>query len=136
MKLETDGVGSETAARQPRPLDRAFSFLDPLRAGAALVVKGDDVLGGPRHVRDDEADAWIKFARMPFNLGDDPARLRPASGLIGEMCIGAPYFVRRPPNGARQKMADPLLQNAVRRQSDRIFDPLGFEEVVYVWTRK
>ena len=30
-------------------------------------------------------------------------------------------------------MADPLLQNAVRRQSDRIFDPLGFEEVVNVW---
>jgi hypothetical protein len=41
----------------------------------------------------------------PFNLGDDPARLRPASGLIGEICIGTPHFVRRPPNRARQKVA-------------------------------
>ena len=70
---------------------------------------------------------------MPFNLGDDPARLRPASGLIGETCLGRPHFVRRPLNGARQKVADPLLQNAVRRQSDRIFDPRGFEEVVNGW---
>jgi hypothetical protein len=31
-------------------------------------------------------------------------------------------------------MADPLLQDAVRRQADRVFDPLGFEELVNVWT--
>jgi hypothetical protein len=34
------------------------------------------------------ADAWIKLARMPFDLGDHPARLRPASRLIGETCHG------------------------------------------------
>ena len=76
-----------------------FPFLDPLLAGAALVVKGDDILGGPRHVRDDEADAWIKFARMPFNLGDDPARLRPGPGLITEIRIVTPHFVGGRPTG-------------------------------------
>jgi hypothetical protein len=71
----------------PRPLDRAFAFFDPLLARAALVVEGDDILGGSRHVGDDEADARIEFARMPFDLGDHPAQLRPASGLIGEACM-------------------------------------------------
>jgi hypothetical protein len=56
-----------------------------LFARAALVVELDDTLCGPSHVRDDEADARIKLTRMPFNLGDDSARLRPASGLIGEI---------------------------------------------------
>ena len=30
-------------------------------------------------------------ARMPFDLGDDPARLRPASGLIGEIGVISPF---------------------------------------------
>jgi hypothetical protein len=70
---------------------------------------------------------------MPFDLGNDPARRRPASGLIGEICIGTPHFIRRPPNRARQKMADPLLQDAVHRQSDCVLDPLSFEELVNAW---
>ena len=53
-------------------IDRSYSFLDPLLTGAALVVEGDDILGGSRHVGDDVADAWIKLARMPFDLDDDP----------------------------------------------------------------
>jgi hypothetical protein len=68
---------------------------------------------------------------MPFDLGDDPTPLRPASGLIGEICIGTPHVVRRPSDRTRQQMADPLLQDAVRWQADRVFDPLGFEELVY-----
>jgi hypothetical protein len=43
---------------------------------------------------DDEADARIEFAWMPFHLGDDAARLRPASRLIGEVRIGAPDIKR------------------------------------------
>src|ERR1700737_1018217 len=65
-----------------------------LLTGAALVVEGDDILGGSHPVCDDEADARIKLARMPFDLGDDPARLRPASGLIGEIRVGTPHLVR------------------------------------------
>ena len=55
MKLEATSVGGEGTARQPRPFDRAFAFFDPLLAGAALVVEGNDILGGPCHVRHDEA---------------------------------------------------------------------------------
>ena len=55
------------------PLDRGFAILDPLLARPALVVEGDDILGGSRHVGDDEADARIEFARMPFDLGNHPA---------------------------------------------------------------
>jgi hypothetical protein len=73
-----------------------------LLARSALVVEGDNILGGPCHVRNNEADTRIEFARMPFDLGDAPARLSPASGLIGVICIGTPHFIRRSPNRARQ----------------------------------
>jgi hypothetical protein len=48
MKLEADGIGYEGAARQARPLDRALALFDPLFAGAAVVVEGNDALGRPR----------------------------------------------------------------------------------------
>src|ERR1700757_3353862 len=113
MKLEADGVGGEGTARHPRPFDRALALFDPLLTGPALVVEGNDILGEPCHVRHDEADTRIEFARMPFDLGDDAAWLRPASRLIGEVRIGTAYFVRRSPNRARQNMADPFLQDTV-----------------------
>jgi hypothetical protein len=53
-----------------------------LLTGPALVVEGDDILGRSRHVGDDEADTRIEFARMPFDLGDDPAWLRPAGSCV------------------------------------------------------
>lgn len=69
----------------------------------------------------------IKFARMPFDFGDDPARSCPDSGLISEIGVVAPYLVGRPSDGPRQQIADPILQDAVCRRTDRIFDALGFE---------
>ena len=57
--------------------------LNPLLACAALVVEGDDALGRAAHVRHDEANTGIKLSGMPLDLGDHPARLRPASGLLG-----------------------------------------------------
>jgi hypothetical protein len=71
MQLKTDGVGGERTERQPRPFDRAFPLLNPLLARAAL--EGDDVLGAPRYVGDDEADTRIKPAWMPVYLGDHSA---------------------------------------------------------------
>ena len=92
-------------------MDRALAFLDPLFARAALVVEGDDVLARSRHVGDDEADARVEFARMPFHLGDDATRLRPGSGLMGEVRIGTAHFVRRTPDRAREQVANSLLQD-------------------------
>jgi hypothetical protein len=51
----------------------------------ALIVEGDDPVGRARQVGDDETDARIKLAGMPFDFGDHPAGLGPASGLIGEI---------------------------------------------------
>ena len=73
MKLEPHGVGRERPARQPCPLDRALAFLDPLFARPALIVEGDDALGWARQVGDDETDARIKLAGMPFDFGNQPA---------------------------------------------------------------
>src|SRR6516164_638896 len=94
MKLEPHGVGRERPARQPCPLDRALAFLDPLFARPALIVEDDDPLGWARQVRDDETDARIKLAGMPFDFGDHPARLGPASPLIGEIGIEPTHLVR------------------------------------------
>ena len=95
MKLETHGVGRERSARQPRPLDRALAFLDPLLARPALVVEGNDALGRAAHVRHDKADARIQFARMPLDLGDHPARLGPGCGLIAEIGMEPTDFIGR-----------------------------------------
>src|SRR6266567_3886028 len=61
---------------------------------------------------------------MPLDLGDHPAWLRPASGLIAEIGMEPAHLVRRSPDRAREQIADP-----VRRQPDRILDP-HFEKLV------
>ena len=60
-------------------------------ARAALVVERDHALGRAAHVRHDEADARIKFFGMPLDLGNHPARLAPASGLIAEARMTAAH---------------------------------------------
>jgi len=107
-----------------------LALFDPLFAGSALVVEGDNVLGGPRQIGDDESNARIKLARMPFNLGDDAARLRPASGLIGEGRIRPAHVIGRATNRPLEQIADPFLQDAVRGKPDRVFDAFGFEILI------
>ena len=55
-----------------------------------LATKGNDPLSRAREVGDDKADARIKLALMPLDLGNHPARLRPASGLIAEISLEPP----------------------------------------------
>src|ERR1700730_4710464 len=81
---------------------RQGTFLDPLLTCPALVVEGDDIFGRPRHVGDDEADARIKLGRMPFDLGDPPARQRPPSCLIREAGMGSAHVIGRAANRAFQ----------------------------------
>jgi hypothetical protein len=57
VELESDGVGPEGRARQPRPPDRVLPLLDPLLGRPTPVVEGDDPPGGATQVRDEEADA-------------------------------------------------------------------------------
>ena len=87
--------------------------LTPLLRRAALIVEGDNPLSRARQVGDDEADARNKLARMPLYLGDHPARLDPASGLIGEAGVEPPHMVRGTPDRARQQIADPRLEHLV-----------------------
>ena len=83
MKLKANLVGGEGTTGEARPFDRALALFVPLFARAVLVVEGEDILGAARHVCDDESDARVKFARMPFDLGEHATRLRPVSGLLG-----------------------------------------------------
>ena len=59
-------------------------------------------------VDDEETDARKQLARMPFDLGQHPARLVPGAGLIVEGPIEPSHMVRRPADGALQQMCDPL----------------------------
>src|SRR5262245_2542281 len=107
MKLEPNGVGGECPARQP-------ALLDPLLARPALVVEGNDAIGRAAHVRHDEADARIKLSRMPLDLGDHTAWLRPASRLIAEIGMEPAHFVRRSSDRALEQISDPVLQDPIR----------------------
>ena len=42
-------------------------------------------------------------------------------------------MVRGTPDRARQQIADPSLENLVGGNADRIFDPLGLQELVDPW---
>ena len=66
------------------------------------------------------ADARIWLARMSFDLGHDTARPLPALHLIAEAGEGAAHLVRRPPDRALQQVSDPVLQDAIGRQLDRV----------------
>ena len=94
VELKTHGIGSEGPAGQSRPLDRALSFFDPLLACPALIIERDNALGRPRQIGNDEADARVQLARMPFDLGHDMAGFAPALRLITEAGIVASYLVR------------------------------------------
>ena len=67
---------------------------------------------------------------MPFHFGDHPTRLRPASGLIAKIGMEPAYLVRRSSDRAREQIGDPVLQDLVRWQPDRIPDPLRFKKFV------
>jgi hypothetical protein len=88
--------------------------------GAALVIEGDDALRRSRQVGDDEIDARVQLARMPFDLGHDVARLIPALRPIAGAGEEAAYFLRRSPDRALQQISDLALQDGVGRQPDRI----------------
>src|SRR5947199_58113 len=64
---------------------------------------------------------------MPLDLGDNPPRLGPGSGLIAEIGMEPAHMVRRSSDWAREQIADPALQNLVGRQPDRVFDPLRLQ---------
>src|SRR5262249_49256047 len=113
MKLEPHRVSGERSTRQSRPLDRAFALLDPLLARPALVVESNDALGRAAHVRHDEADTGIKLSRVPFDLGDHPARLGPTSGLIADIGMAAPDFMGRSSDRTLEQIANPTLQDLV-----------------------
>lgn len=72
MKLEPHRVAPHGATRQPGPFDRVLALLDVLLRRAALVLKHHVPVSTAREVGDDGADARIKLARMPFDLGNDP----------------------------------------------------------------
>ena len=50
---------------------------------------------------------------MPLDLGDDAARLRPASRLIGEVGVAAVNVKRGAADRTLEQIADPFLQNAI-----------------------
>ena len=67
---------------------------------------------------------------MPLDLGNHPARLAPACRLVGEVRVVSPDFVWRPSDRTLEQVADPVLQDLVGGQPDRIFDPLSLQVLV------
>ena len=92
-----------------------LTFLDMLLGCAALIVEDDDPLGWPGEVGHNEADPGIKFTRMPFDLGDNPARLGLTGGPVTEVRVVASHLLWGPADRALQKMSDVALQGCVRR---------------------
>ncbi len=132
VKLEPSLVVAKLAARQPRPLDGVLAFLDPLLRGAALIVEGHHPFRWSAQVGDDEADAGVQFARMPFDLGDHTTFLVPRTGLIAEAGVVAANMVRRATDGTGEQVSDAFLKNRVGLEMDSISVAFGFQELIDV----
>ena len=132
VKLESDGVVAELAARQPCPFDRVLVLLDVLLRLSALIVERHGPFRRPGQVGEDKAIAGIRFTGMPFHLGNDPALSLPAPSLIAETSIIAPHMVRRTANGARQQVSNIFLENRVGLEADGVDVAFGFQELIDV----
>src|SRR5476649_1667854 len=73
---------------------------------------------------------------MPLDLGDHPARLGPASRLIGEIGMEPAHIIGWAADWPLEQISDPPLQDEVFRQTYGVFDPFGFEELVDLEIRK
>gem|GEM_PF-2606171 len=121
VQLQPHLVVAELPARQPCPTKGMLAFLDVLLGGAALVVEPHDPVRVHGHVGDDEADTRKQLARMPFNLGDHPARLVPGRRLIFEVLVEALDLGQgTPPHGPFQPMRDLVLEHRVGGQPDGV----------------
>ena len=80
-----------------------------------MIVEGDNPFSRARQVGDDEADAGIKLAGVPLDLGHHPARTLPALRLLAEVGVVPSDLARRTPNRALEQVAYPLLKNLIGR---------------------
>ena len=115
MQLKPHSIVGELATGQSCPPDGVFAFLDVLLRRATLIVEDDDPLGWPGEVGHNEADPGIKFTRMPFDLGDNPARLGLTGGPVTEVRVVASHLFRWPADRALQEVGDIAPQDCVRR---------------------
>ena len=67
---------------------------------------------------------------MPLDLGHDPARCLPALRPIAEVGVVPPNLDGRPADRAFEQMSDPLLQDVVGWQPDRILEAFGLQELL------
>ncbi len=77
VQLKADLVLLLALAGQPRQIDRLLAFLDMLLCCAALIVELDNPVCLHRQAVDHKSDTGKQLARMPFDFGDNTARLVP-----------------------------------------------------------
>jgi len=70
---------------------------------------------------------------MPLDLSNHATRFGPASRLIREIGMESADLVRRSPDRTLEQIPDPVLQDLVGRQPDRVFDPLRLQELIDPW---
>src|SRR4051794_30199046 len=113
MKLEADRVGPHRAAGQARPPDRVLALSDPLLCCATPIVEGDHALGWAAQIGHQEPDTRIEFARVPLDLGHNPARVGPSLGLVAKAGVKASDLMSWTPHRAREQVNNPSLQNSI-----------------------
>ena len=81
-------------------------------------------------MRTSQRNLHHQLLRSGVLIGDYPARLGPGCGLIAEIGMEPAHLVRRSSDRALEQISDPVLQDPVHWQPDRVFDPLRFEKLV------
>ena len=94
MQLQPCLVVTKPLARQARPVEGMFAFLDVLLGSSTLIVEPHHLFRFLFRVGDDEADLRQQFARRPFDLGDDTAFFFPRFRFVLEFHVDPLEFVQ------------------------------------------
>ena len=94
MQLQPCLVVTKPLARQARPVEGMFAFLDVQLGSATLIVELHHLFRFLFHVGDDEAELRQQFARRPYDLGDDTAFLFPGFRFVLEFHVDPFDFVQ------------------------------------------
>jgi hypothetical protein len=62
----------------------------------------------------------VKLIGVPLDIRHDPPGFLPALRLIAEAGEAAAHFVRRSLDRALDQVSDPVLQDGIGRQADRV----------------
>src|ERR1019366_5165814 len=106
--------------RQPSPMRRLLTFLDPLLGCSPLIIETYYRPTGQAQIRDDKADSRKQLFDVELHLRYYPSCCLPTGRLVEKALVPDHWLVARPSHGPRQQLRNVSLQAIICRDADSI----------------